>query len=154
MPLRAQGGFQAHVGHGRRYHQVAGQLGLGLHIAGRHQHHAIPIHHSAVGVGEERAVGIAVEGDSQVGAQRLCFLGHHFRVQGAAVFVDVASVGGHVGQANLAAKAKERAPPRSLPRLHWRSRSQSSCRRGSAGDNVAQKGLIFLAEVLVGRGRA
>ena len=104
MPLRAQGGFEAHVGHGRRHHQVAGQLGLGLHIAGRHQHHPVPIHDPAVGIGEERAVGVPVEGDSQVRAQRLGLPGHDFRMQGAAVFVDVASVGGYVGQVNLPAK--------------------------------------------------
>ena len=104
MPLRAQGSFETHVGHGRRHHHIAGQLGLCLHIAGRHQHHPVPIHHPAVSVGKKCPVGIPVEGDSQVRAQRLGLPRHHFRMQGAAVFVDVASVGGYVCQVNLAAK--------------------------------------------------
>ncbi len=112
MPLLRKRGFQTHVGHGRRHHQIAGQLGLGLHIAGRHQHHPIPIHHPAVGVGKQRAVGIAVEGDPQVRTQRLGLPGHDFRMQGAAVFVDVASVGGYVREVNLPAQAREKAPTR------------------------------------------
>ena len=149
----AQRGFEAHVGHGRRHHQIARQLSLGLHIAGRHQHHSIPIHDPAVGVGEERAVGVAVEGDSQVRTQRLGLPGDDFRMQSAAVFVDVAAVGGYMRQVNLATKRGKKL--------------RRNDRRGSIGavdhnllalevqpgHNVTQKGLVFLAEFVAGRGR-
>ena len=148
MPLDAQGGFQTHVGHGRRHHQVARQLGLGLHIAGRHQHHPIPIDYPAVGVGKQRAVGIAVKGDSQVRAQGLCLPGNDFRMQRAAVFVDVAPVRGHMRQVNL--------PPKRGEKLRG---DDGRCPIGAVdhnflalqvkpGNNAAQKGLILLTEFL------
>ena len=151
----AQCRFQAHVRHGRRHHQIAGQLGLGLHIAGRHQHHPVPIDHPAVGVGKQRAVGIPIEGDPQVGAQRLGLPGHDFRMQGAAVFVDIASVGGYVRQVNLAAQAKRKssdamtaaAPLAQSITIFLPAQVQP-------GNNVAQKGLVFLAEILARRGCA
>ncbi len=66
MPI-PQGGLQAHVRHRRGHDQVARQLGLGLHIPRRHQHHSVAIDDPALGVGEKSPVRIPVEGDSQVG---------------------------------------------------------------------------------------
>jgi len=48
-------------------------------------------------VGEEGAVGVAVEGDAEGGGEDFDLGGYDFGVEGAAVFVDVAAVGGGVG---------------------------------------------------------
>ena len=127
------------------------KLGLGLHIAGRHQHHSIPIDHPAVRVGEERAVCVPIEGDPQVGAQRLGLPGHDFRVQGAAVFVDVASVGAYVRQVHLAPKRGKK-----LRRDHRRRPIGAIDHdllavQVQLGNNVAQKSLVLLTEILACR---
>ena len=88
-------GFESHVRHSGGDHGVVVQQHVRLHVAGRHEQHAVTVHNLARGVGEHGAVGIAVEGDAEivfaVGAGN--FGGDVLGMERAAVGVDVASVG-------------------------------------------------------------
>src|ERR1700677_3944969 len=72
-----------------------------MHVPCSNQHDPVPVHYTASRVCEERTVCISIEGDSQVSAHRFRFLGHHFGVQRATAFVDVASIGSHVREMDL-----------------------------------------------------
>ena len=143
--------FQAHVGHGRRHHQIARQLSLGLHVTGRDQHHAVPIHHPAVGIGKQRAVRIAVEGDPQVRPQRLRLPGHDFGVQRAAVFIDIAPVRGHVREMNLPTKGRKKLGRNDRRRPIGAINHNLFAIQVQPRDNTPQKGLVLLTEFLADR---
>ncbi len=66
----AQRDLQSHVGHGGSNHRVIGQLAAALQFTRQQQHDGIAIHHVAVAIGKERAVGIAVKTDAKIGGPR------------------------------------------------------------------------------------
>jgi hypothetical protein len=79
-----------------------------LEVAGGEQEDGVAVDDTAVLVGEEGSVGVAVEGDAHGGFGLRNFSGDDGGVQGSAVLVDVAAVGAGVGDADFAAEvAKE-----------------------------------------------
>ena len=86
-------GFEAHVGHGGGDDGSIGEQAVGGEVAGGQQKDSIAVDDFAVLIGEEGAVGVAVEGEADACAAGLDGGGDDLRVQGAAVEVDVASVG-------------------------------------------------------------
>ena len=76
----------------RRRVAVAKQVAR-LQVASGDQQDGVAVDDVAVRVGEHAAVGIAVEGDAEVGSAGFCFRGDKFRMQCAAFGVDVAAVG-------------------------------------------------------------
>ncbi len=102
-----EGGFEAHVGHGGGDDEVVGQLAAGLEVAGAGEHDGVAVDDVAVLVGEEGAVGVAVEGDAEGGAGDFDLGGDDLGVEGAAVLVDVAAVGGGVGDVDGAVEGLE-----------------------------------------------
>ena len=102
-----EGGFEAHVGHGGGDDEVVGELAAGLEVAGAGEHDGVAVDDVAVLVGEEGAVGVAVEGDAHGGAGDFDLGGDDLGVEGAAVLVDVAAVGGGVGDVDGAVEGFE-----------------------------------------------
>ena len=62
-----EGGFEAHVGHGGGDDGGVGEEAAGLQVAGGEQEDGVAVDDVAVLVGEEGAVGVAVEGDAHGG---------------------------------------------------------------------------------------
>ena len=98
-----EGGFEAHVGHGGGDDGGVGEEAEGLEVAGGEQEDGVAVDDVAVLVGEEGAVGVAVEGDAHGGFLRDDFGGDDVGVERAAVLVDVAAVGAGVGEDDFAA---------------------------------------------------
>ena len=69
--------------------------------------HLVAVDHVALGVGEERAIGVAVVRDARVGAQPHDLGGHDLGVQRAAAFVDVRSVRRRVDRRHVGPEAPE-----------------------------------------------
>ena len=63
-------GLQAHVRHGGGDDHVAGQHAASLQIARGHQQNGVAVDDVAVCAGQHAAVGIAVEGEAEVGSAR------------------------------------------------------------------------------------
>ena len=102
-----EGGFEAHVGHGGGDDGVVGEEAEGLQVAGGEEEDGVAVDYVAVLVGEEGAVGVAVEGDADGGFLGDDFGGYDFGVEGSAVLVDVAAVGAGVGDVDFAAEIGE-----------------------------------------------
>ena len=102
-----EGGFEAHVGHGGGDDDVVGEFAAGLEVAGAGEHDGVTVDDVAALVGEEGAVGIAVEGDAHGGAGDFNLGGDDLGVEGAAVLVDVAAVGRSVGDLDGAVEGVE-----------------------------------------------
>src|SRR5581483_474065 len=86
--------LETHVRHGRRNHRIALQLALRSHVAGSGQEHSVAVHHSALRITEQGAIGIAVEGHAEIELPtRLCHrLSEDFRMKSAAVIIDVPTI--------------------------------------------------------------
>ncbi len=102
-----EGGFEAHVGHGGGDDGGVGEQAAGVEVAGGEEQDGVAVDDVAVLVGEEGAVGVAVEGDADGGFVLDDFGGDDFGVEGAAVLVDVAAVGRGVGDDDFAAEIGE-----------------------------------------------
>ena len=97
--------FQPHVGHGGCDDGGGGQKPSGGEIAGGQQEDSVAVDYAAVLICEERAVRIAIEGDSHGRVEPYHLSGDHFRMERAAMFIDVAAVGAGVGKNNFSAAA-------------------------------------------------
>jgi hypothetical protein len=77
-----------------------------MQVAGGGQQNAVTVDHAASGIAEQGAVGIAVESYAEI--KLASGVRHHFpqgiRVQRAAAFVDIFSVGGDVDEGCLNAE--------------------------------------------------
>ena len=102
-----EGGFEAHVGHGGGDDEVVGELAAGLEVARAGEHDGVAVDDVAVLVGEEGAVGVAVEGDAEGGSGAFDLGGDDLGVESATVLVDVAAVGGGVGDVDGAVEGFE-----------------------------------------------
>ena len=103
MPRALERGFQAHVGHGGGDDGGVGEQAAGIQVAGGEQQDGVAIDDFAVFVGEEGAVGVAVEGDAHGRLAADDFGGDDVGMERAAVLVDVAAVGRGVGEDDCAA---------------------------------------------------
>ena len=84
--------FETHVRHSGGDDGVVAKNSTLFHVTSGQQHDGVAVDDVAVRVGEHGAVGVAVECHTQVGLEVLRFGGNDFRMQGAAVGVDVAAV--------------------------------------------------------------
>src|SRR5271165_4552131 len=105
--VASQSGFKAHVGHRGGHYQISFQQIPGLEIVCSEQEDGISIDNVAAAVGEERAVGIAVKGGSDIGIAGFGFGGNDLGMQRAAVRVDVAAVRSRMGELDASAEVSE-----------------------------------------------
>ncbi len=96
-------GFEAHVGHGGGDDGGVGEKAAGLEVARGEEEDGVAVDDAAVLVGEEGAVGVAVEGDAERGFVVTDGAGDDLGVERAAVLVDVAAVGRGVGDDDVGA---------------------------------------------------
>ena len=103
----AERGFEAHVGHCCSDYRRVVQQPARVQVAAREQQDSVAVDDSSLLVGEEDAVGVAVEGDADGSPVRDHLGGDDFGVQRAAAEIDVASVGAGVGDGDGAAEVGE-----------------------------------------------
>ena len=87
------GPAEAEVGHHRDHHRVAGQLSPLGQVEGEQGQQLVPADHPALGVDGEQAVGVAVEGQPQMGLVLHHGAGQRVGGGGPAAGVDVGAVG-------------------------------------------------------------
>ena len=75
-------GFKAHVGHGGGDDEIAGEQAAGFEVAGGDEQDGVAVDDVVAGAGQHAAVGIAVEGEADVGAA-LCDFGGNDNWDGA-----------------------------------------------------------------------
>ena len=119
------------VRHHGRHHRVAGELAGLVQPDGTRRQHLIAVDHVALGVGEERAIGVAVVRDARVGAQPHDLGRHDLGVQRAAAVVDVRPVRRRVDRRRR--RPRGAGAGRARPPTRNRSRSQRprACRRAA-----------------------
>ena len=105
--VAAQRCFEPHVGHGGSDNGVVAKNSPLFHVTCGQEHDGVAVDDVAVCVGEHGAVGIAVKGDTEIGLEVLRFGGNDFRMQSAAVGVDVAAVRRRMGEMNGAGEVSE-----------------------------------------------
>src|SRR6185437_7803845 len=86
---------------------VVGEQAAEVEVAGGEQKDGVAVDDAAVLVGEEGAVGVAVEGDAHGGFLGDDFGGYDVGVERTAELVDVEAVGAGVSDDDLAAKVGE-----------------------------------------------
>ncbi len=106
-PARAQRQLKPDVAHHRGDDAVALQLAALLHALGQRPERGVAVHELPAPVHEERAVGVAVEGDAEVRALLDDARAQNVRVERAAVAVDVAPVGRVEGRDDARAEPPE-----------------------------------------------
>ncbi len=99
--------LEAHVGHGGGDNRVVSEAAFLLKGKRGEQEDAVAVDDAAFGGGEEDAVGVAVEGDAEVGVANHDFGGGNFGVEGAAIVVDIAAVGSGVGGVDVGTHGAE-----------------------------------------------
>ncbi len=97
MPEDFSAASRPMLGHGGGDHGVVGEEAEGLEVAAGEEQDGVAVDDVAVLVGEEGAVGVAVEGDAHGSLMRDNLAGYDAGMEGAAVLVDVAAVGGWRG---------------------------------------------------------
>ena len=102
-----ESGFEAHVGHGGGDDEVIGEEAARLEVAGGHEQDGVAVDRRCLGAGQHAAVGVAVEGEAEVGTAFGYLGGNPLGMEGAAVVVDVAAVGSDVEQGDVAAQSGE-----------------------------------------------
>ena len=101
------------------------RLAARLHVAGGEEQNGIAVDDVALGIAEERAIGIAVEGDTEIeasGGQR-DLLRDFAGMEGSAVGIDVAAGGADVGEFRGDVECWERRGARWPKPRRWRSRA-------------------------------
>ena len=93
IPERPRGGLEAHVRHGGGDDGGLVELSGGVEVACGEQQHGVSVDDATVLVGEEGAIGVAVEGDAERGLVLDDLGGDYIGVQGSATLVDVAAGG-------------------------------------------------------------
>ena len=81
-----------------------------MQLPSQKQHYGITIHHVAMMVSKEHTVCVPIKADAQLSLAGTHFGCHYFRVQRAAVFVDVASVGAATDGTHLGTIAPPEVP--------------------------------------------
>ena len=87
--------FKPQVGHHRGHHAAAGKLALLQHGCGNQRQQLIAVDHPPLLIGDDHAIGVAIQGDADIGAHLAHLLAHALRRGGAALVVDVVAVGLH-----------------------------------------------------------
>jgi hypothetical protein len=87
--------------------KIAGQQATRLQIARGNQQNRVAVDDVVLCAGQHAAVGVAVEGEAQLGSTRDHFPGDKGRMQRAAVQIDVVAVGRDVQQSHLSAQPLE-----------------------------------------------
>ena len=85
--------LEAEIGHHGGDNAVARHLAGGVPRGGDKRHQLIAVDEPAALVGDQQAVGVAVEGDADIGAAGDDLALHRRRRHGAAILVDVEPVG-------------------------------------------------------------
>src|SRR5579883_144011 len=106
--IATQRGFQAHIGHGCGYDQPASKQLARKQVTRRQQKNGVSIDDPAVSIGKEGAVCVSIKGHSDVRSARLCFCGHNFRMQRAAIGIDIAAVRRGMSEISCAAEMREK----------------------------------------------
>src|SRR5580704_3047914 len=102
--------FQTHVRHGCGNNGGTRENATRLHVARNQQQYAVAIHHSAIRVAEQDAIGIPVKGNAQIKMTLLLSDSstQRLRMQGATLMVDILPVRRHAQVSCLkAASAKK-----------------------------------------------
>ena len=102
-----QGGFEPEVRHHRADDAARRELALRLPVAGHDPQHVVAVEDPARLVGEDRPVGVPVEGDAEGGALLARHRRHALGMEGAATAIDVAPVGGVVDRGDVRPRAVE-----------------------------------------------
>jgi hypothetical protein len=92
--LFAEGDLEAEIGHDGGDDAIAGEAALGAEAEGGEIEHGIAVDEAAGGGLEDGAVGIAVEGDAEVGIVIENGLAEVIDVKGTDTVVDITAVGG------------------------------------------------------------
>ena len=93
QPQTGQQPFQPQIGHHRGHGPATGQPAVLGPVAGDQRHDLVTVDLLAVLVGQDHPVGVAVQGDAQIGTARSHGRLHAFGMGGAAFVVDVGTVG-------------------------------------------------------------
>ncbi len=89
-----QGHFQAHVAHDRGHQGFFLQRPLAQEMMGADRHDMVAVHHLAGVIDADQPVAVPIQGDADVGVMAADQTLDRGRIGGAALAVDVASVGG------------------------------------------------------------
>ncbi len=124
----------------------------GLQIAGGEEEDGVAVDDTAILVGEEGAVGVAVEGDAHGGPKVTNGARDDLRVQGTAVLVDIATVGRGVGDDDFTAEIGEELRCDSGGCSVGAVDDDAASVEREAGDGSEEEADVFGAVGLVDRG--